>query len=82
MNLKIETKNDILIIFVREERLDAHNSGDLKTKMQELFTSGTKYGSSTARGWVPWYPASRTQSPTRGALNLPVSSPRSNPCSS
>jgi anti-sigma B factor antagonist len=42
MNLKTEAKNDILIIFVREERLDAHNSNDLKTKMQELFTGGTK----------------------------------------
>lgn len=43
MNLNVEQKNDILIIFVKEERLDAHNSNDLKTKMQELFEGGNKH---------------------------------------
>ena len=42
MNLKTETKNDIVIIYVREERLDAHNSSELKTEMQKLFDGGTR----------------------------------------
>jgi anti-sigma B factor antagonist len=42
MNLKIEKKNDVMVINVKEERLDAHNSGDLKSEMQKLFTEGNK----------------------------------------
>jgi anti-sigma B factor antagonist len=42
MNLKIEKKNEIIIIYVKEERLDAHNSGDLKVEMQRLFEEGNK----------------------------------------
>ncbi len=42
MNLKIENKNEIVIIYVKEERLDAHNSGDLKAEMQRLFEEGSK----------------------------------------
>jgi anti-sigma B factor antagonist len=42
MNLKVEKKNEIVIIYVKEERLDAHNSGDLKTEMQQLFEEGSK----------------------------------------
>lgn len=42
MNLKTEKKNDIIIISVKEERLDAHNSGDLKIEMQRLFEEGSK----------------------------------------
>lgn len=42
MNLKTEVKNDIVIISVKEERLDAHNSGDLKIEMKRLFEEGTK----------------------------------------
>ncbi len=42
MNLKIEEKSDIVIIFVKEERLDAHNSGELKSEMQVLFERGKK----------------------------------------
>lgn len=42
MNLKIEKKNEIMIIYVKEERLDAHNSGDLKVEMQRLFEEGNK----------------------------------------
>ncbi len=42
MNLKTEEKNDIVIIYVKEERLDAHNSGDLKAEMQRIFEGGKK----------------------------------------
>ena len=42
MNLKIEQKENVIIICIREERLDAHNSGDLKTEMQRLFEEGNK----------------------------------------
>jgi len=42
MNLKTEKKNDVMVINVKEERLDAHNSGDLKSEMQKLFTEGNK----------------------------------------
>lgn len=37
MNLKIEDKSGIKIITVKEERLDAHNSGALKEEMQRLY---------------------------------------------
>jgi anti-sigma B factor antagonist len=42
MNLKTEKKNDIMVINVKEERLDAHNSGDLKSEMQKIFEEGSK----------------------------------------
>ncbi|HTP66527.1 MAG TPA: STAS domain-containing protein [Geobacteraceae bacterium] len=42
MNLKIEKKNDVLVINVKEERLDAHNSGELKSEMQKQFEEGRK----------------------------------------
>jgi anti-sigma B factor antagonist len=42
MNLKFEEKNDIVIIRIKEERLDAHNSGDLKLEMNRLFGEGRK----------------------------------------
>lgn len=42
MNLQTELKNDIVIIYVNEERLDAHNSGELKTEVQKLFEQGRK----------------------------------------
>lgn len=42
MNLKTEKKNDVIVINVREERLDAHNSGELKSEMQKLFEEGNK----------------------------------------
>ena len=38
----MKNRNDIVIIFVKEERLDAHNSGELKVEMQKLFTEGKK----------------------------------------
>ena len=37
MNLKVEEKNNVTIIYVKEERLDAHNSTELKEKIHELF---------------------------------------------
>ena len=42
MNLLNEEKNGIVIVYVREERLDAHNSNDLKEEMQRLFHEGRK----------------------------------------
>lgn len=42
MNLKIEDKSGIAIIYVNEERLDAHNSGELKVEMQKIFEGGKK----------------------------------------
>jgi len=42
MNLKTEAHSTVMVIFVREERLDAHNSGELKIEMNRLFESGTK----------------------------------------
>jgi len=42
MNLKIEEKNDIVVVYVKEERLDAHNSGDLKLEVNGLFGQGRK----------------------------------------
>ena len=42
MNLQMEEKSGIVVITVREERLDAHNSGDLKLEMQKVFDDGKK----------------------------------------
>ena len=42
MNLKTESNGTIMVVMVREERLDAHNSDDLKVEMNRLFESGTK----------------------------------------
>lgn len=42
MNLLSEEKNGVLVITVHEERLDAHNSGDLKLEMQRIFEEGKK----------------------------------------
>ncbi|BCS53498.1 STAS domain-containing protein [Geobacter sp. SVR] len=40
MNLKIEQNGKLTIIFVREERLDAHNSDELKTEINKVFEAG------------------------------------------
>lgn len=40
MNLQIEDKGVAVLLAVHEERLDAHNSGDLKTQMLKLFEEG------------------------------------------
>ena len=42
MNVKTELNGALMVIFVREERLDAHNSEELKAEMNRLFESGTK----------------------------------------
>ena len=42
MNVKTETHADVVVIYVREERCDAHNSEELKSEMNRLFESGTK----------------------------------------
>ena len=42
MNLKTEPNGNVMVVMVREERLDAHNSDDLKVEMNRLFESGTK----------------------------------------
>ncbi len=42
MNLKIELNGKIMIVFVREERLDAHNSPELKAEINRLFEEGAQ----------------------------------------
>ena len=41
MNLKTESNGGTVVVFVKEERLDAHNSGDLKAEMNRLFETGS-----------------------------------------
>ena len=41
MKVKTENIGGSVIVFVKEERLDAHNSGDLKTEMNRLFEGGS-----------------------------------------
>lgn len=41
MNLKTESNKGAIVVFVKEERLDAHNSNDLKAEMNRLFESGS-----------------------------------------
>lgn len=40
MIVQIEDKGNAVLIQVKEERLDAHNSGELKTQMLNLFEEG------------------------------------------
>jgi anti-sigma B factor antagonist len=40
MILKIEEKAGVVLIEIKEERLDAHNSGELKAEMLKLFDEG------------------------------------------
>ncbi|OGR24037.1 MAG: anti-anti-sigma factor [Desulfuromonadales bacterium GWD2_54_10] len=42
MDLKTELNGNLMVIFVREERLDAHNSDELKAEMNRIFERGTK----------------------------------------
>lgn len=42
MNLKTEANGQRVVIYVREERLDAHNSEELKTEMNRLFEAGSR----------------------------------------
>ena len=40
MQLSITEQDDIVKISIEEERMDAHNSGDLKEQMLQLFDEG------------------------------------------
>lgn len=40
MNLLTEERGAAVLLTVREERLDAHNSGELKAQMMKLFEEG------------------------------------------
>ena len=42
MNLKSEIRSNVVILEVQEERLDAHNSGDLKAVMLKFYEEGNK----------------------------------------
>ncbi len=40
MNLTVEERGGVVLLAIHEERLDAHNSGDLKAQMLKLFEEG------------------------------------------
>ena len=40
MNMKIEENGQVMLVVVKEERLDAHNSGHLKQELSSLFEAG------------------------------------------
>ncbi len=42
MIVRIEEKGNVVLVEVKEERLDAHNSGDFKSQMNALFEEGKK----------------------------------------
>lgn len=42
MNLKTELNGAVAVIYVREERLDAHNSEELKSEVNRKFSDGSK----------------------------------------
>jgi len=42
MNLKTESNNGFIVVFVKEERLDANNSEELKQELNHLFEAGNK----------------------------------------
>jgi anti-sigma B factor antagonist len=42
MQWKIEENGAVKVIYVKEERLDAHNSDELKAELNRLFDGGTK----------------------------------------
>lgn len=42
MDIKTELSDGINVLFVREERLDANNSEELKVALRRIFESGTK----------------------------------------
>jgi anti-sigma B factor antagonist len=42
MNMNFAEKNNIVVLFIKEERLDAHNSNDLKNTLKNLFEEGKK----------------------------------------
>jgi anti-sigma B factor antagonist len=42
MDIKTEHTEGITVLFIREDRLDANNSEELKAELHRLFGSGTK----------------------------------------
>lgn len=40
MNMSTEITNGVVVVFVKEERLDANNSEELKAELNRLFESG------------------------------------------
>ena len=40
MNISLEKRNDKILLTLKEERLDAHNSGELKDYLQRLLEGG------------------------------------------
>ena len=42
MDIKIEQSEGVTVLFIKEDRLDANNSEELKAKLRHLFDSGTK----------------------------------------
>jgi anti-sigma B factor antagonist len=42
MDLKMENTEGVAVLFVREDRLDANNSEELKAELRRLFEGGTK----------------------------------------
>jgi anti-sigma B factor antagonist len=43
MDIKIELANGVTVLFVREDRLDANNSEELKAELRRHFDGGTKH---------------------------------------
>lgn len=42
MDIKTEHTEGVTVLFIREDRLDANNSEELKVELHRLFDSGTK----------------------------------------
>ncbi len=42
MEFKTERTDGVTVLFVREDRLDANNSEELKTELRRIFDNGTK----------------------------------------
>jgi len=42
MEIKIETTEGIAVLYIREDRLDANNSEELKAELRRFFEGGTK----------------------------------------
>lgn len=42
MDIRTELTEGITVLFIREDRLDANNSEELKAELRRLFESGTK----------------------------------------
>jgi len=42
MDIKTEVTNGVSVLFIREDRLDANNSEELKVELRRFYESGTK----------------------------------------